>query len=51
MTTHFGGNFNRIRNLMVQNGGLYLTPDFSDFGEKGTGEVKAMLEIADRCLA
>ena len=31
----FGGNFNRIRNLMVKNGGLYLTPDFSDFGDKG----------------
>ena len=42
----FGGNFNRIRNLMVLNNGLYLTPDFTDFGDKGASEVKAMLEIA-----
>lgn len=39
----FGGNFNRIRNLAVQNGGLYLTPDFSTFDDKGAGEVKAIL--------
>ncbi len=39
----FGGNFNRIRNLAVQNGGLYLTPDFSTFDETGAGEVKAIL--------
>ena len=42
----FGGNFNRIRNLMILNNGLYLTPDFTDFGDKGASEVKAMLEIA-----
>lgn len=39
----FGGNFNRIKNLTVENGGLYLSPDFSDFGEKGAGEVEALL--------
>ncbi|WP_028034820.1 phospholipase [Chelativorans sp. J32] len=39
----FGGNFNRIKNLMGRNGGLYLSPDFSDFGEKGAGEVEALL--------
>ena len=39
----FGGNFNRIRNLAVQNGGLYLTPDFSTFDGTGAGEVKAIL--------
>ncbi len=39
----FGGNFNRIRNLAVLNGGLYLTPDFSDFGDKGAGQVKAII--------
>jgi pimeloyl-ACP methyl ester carboxylesterase len=42
----FGGNFNRIRNLMVKNGGLYLTPDFSDFGDRGADEVKTVLELA-----
>jgi predicted esterase len=39
----FGGNFNRVRNLAIQNGGLYLTPDFSTFDEKGAAEVKAIL--------
>jgi hypothetical protein len=39
----FGGNFNRIRNLAVLNGGLYLTPDFSTFDDKGAAEVKAIL--------
>ncbi len=41
----FGGNFNRIRNLAVRNGGLYLTPDFSTFDDKGAAEVKAILAV------
>jgi hypothetical protein len=39
----FGGNFNRIKNLMAANGGLYLSPDFSDFGAKGAAEVAALI--------
>jgi len=39
----FGGNFNRIKNLMARNGGLYLSPDFSDFGEKGAAEIAALI--------
>ena len=39
----FGGNFNRIKNLMWQNGGLYLSPDFSEFGAQGVAEVSALL--------
>jgi hypothetical protein len=39
----FGGNFNRIKNLMAANGGLYISPDFSDFAERGTAEIKALL--------
>ncbi len=39
----FGGNFNRIRNLAAQNGGLYLTPDFSTFDDKGAREVKTII--------
>jgi hypothetical protein len=39
----FGGNFNRIKNLVAESGGLYLSPDFSDFGEKGAGEVAALI--------
>ena len=40
----FGGNFNRIKNLMVDNGGLYLSPDFTDFGDKGAAEMAALIE-------
>lgn len=40
----FGGNFNRIRNLAVKNGGLYVTVDFSDFGDKGAAEVSAVTQ-------
>lgn len=39
----FGGNFNRLKNLMVRNGGLYLTPDFTDFGDKGEAEVAGLI--------
>ena len=39
----FGGNFNRIKNLMARNGGLYLSPDFSDFGDKGAAEIAALI--------
>ena len=39
----FGGNFNRIKNLMAANGGLYLSPDFSDFGERGEAEIAALI--------
>ena len=40
----FGGNFNRIKILMAANGGLYLSPDFSDFGDKGVAEVAALID-------
>lgn len=40
----FGGNFNRIKNLMAGNGGLYLTADFPDFGEKGAAQVSSLLQ-------
>lgn len=39
----FGGNFNRVKNLIANAGGLYLTPDFSTFGDKGAGEVAATI--------
>ena len=42
----FGGNFNRIKNLMVLNGGVYLSPDFSDFEAKGTAEIRALIKDA-----
>ncbi len=39
----FGGNFNRIKNLMAANGGLYLSPDFPDFGEGGALQISALI--------
>ncbi|WP_420961937.1 alpha/beta hydrolase [Brucella sp. IR073] len=39
----FGGNFNRLKNLVARNGGLYLSPDFSDFGEKGEAEIAGLI--------
>ncbi|MDX8436388.1 alpha/beta hydrolase [Mesorhizobium abyssinicae] len=40
----FGGNFNRLKNLMAANGGLYLSPDFPDFGDKGAAQVAALID-------
>lgn len=39
----FGGNFNRIKNLMAGNGGLYLSPDFADFGDRGAAQIAALI--------
>lgn len=39
----FGGNFNRVKNLMAANGGLYLSPDFPDFGDKGAAQISALI--------
>ncbi len=39
----FGGNFNRIKNLMAGNGGLYLSPDFRDFGDHGAAQIAALI--------
>ncbi len=41
----FGGNFNRIKNLMVRNGGLYVSTDFSDFDARGEGDISALMHI------
>ena len=39
----FGGNFNRIMNLMAANEGAYLSPDFSDFGTAGEKEIRSLI--------
>ena len=38
-----GGNFNRIKNLMMLNGGVYLSPSFPNFGRRGADTVAALL--------
>jgi hypothetical protein len=40
----FGGNFNRIKNLMVRNGGVYLSPGLPDLGPPGARQVKALVK-------
>jgi predicted esterase len=39
----FGGNFNRLKNLVARSGGLYLSADFTDFGETGLAEITALI--------
>jgi len=39
----FGGNFNRIMNLMAANDGAYLSPDFTDIGAAGAADIKALV--------
>src|SRR5690606_31651072 len=41
----FGGNFNRIKNLMGRNRGLYLSPDFSGFEADGAEDVAALISF------
>ena len=43
----FGGNFNRIKNLMARNGGVYLSPDIRDFGARGAADVAALIRAYD----
>lgn len=39
----FGGNFNRLKNLMVLNGGAYMTPTVQSFDDQGASDVKALV--------
>lgn len=40
----FGGNFNRVKNLMFRNGGIYISADFINFEEKGRQDVAAIIK-------
>ena len=40
----FGGNFNRVKNLMFRNNGIYISTDFADFEETGKQDVAALVE-------
>lgn len=41
----FGGNFNRLQNLMTRNNGLLLTPDFTDFKDRGATDIAALIQM------
>lgn len=39
----FGGNFNRVKNLMFRNGGIYISSDFTDFEDEGRKDITALV--------
>ncbi len=39
----FGGNFNRLKNLMFRNNGIYISTDFTDFKDAGLQDVTALV--------
>ncbi|OCW58800.1 phospholipase [Hoeflea olei] len=39
----FGGNFNRLKNLVLVNGGAYLAPTIRSFDDTGAADVKALI--------
>jgi hypothetical protein len=39
----FGGNFNRLKYIVAGAAGLYLSADFTDFGERGVAEMTALI--------
>lgn len=40
----FGGNFNRLKNLMVRGGGLYVTADAGGFSSGDAARIAALIE-------
>jgi hypothetical protein len=40
----FGGNFNRLKNLMVKNDGVYISPDFTGFAGTAKNQIKALMQ-------
>lgn len=44
----FSGNFNRLKNMVVENGGVYYTPSISDFEVKGPQDVTQLIEHIGR---
>lgn len=42
----FGGNFNRLKNLAVSNGGTYYAPSVRSFDAVGVADVAALIRLA-----
>lgn len=40
----FGGNFNRLKNLMVLNDGVYVSPDFNGFGKRAARQITELMK-------
>jgi len=43
----FGGNFNRLKNLAVENGGVYYAPSIKSFDAAGVADVQALVAYAN----
>jgi hypothetical protein len=39
----FGGNFNRLKNMLLAAGGAYVSPDFTDFEEVGFLDIRRLV--------
>ena len=44
----FGGNFNRLKNLAVKNGGVYYAPSVQSFDEAGVADIAGLIAHARR---
>ncbi|MCQ1765259.1 dienelactone hydrolase family protein [Neorhizobium galegae] len=42
----FGGNFNRLKNLTVGNGGIYYSPSVTSFDAQGVADIAALIRYA-----
>lgn len=40
----FGGNFNRLQNLMNKNDGVLVTPDYTDFKDQGKRDIELLMQ-------
>lgn len=44
----FSGNFNRLKNLVIQNGGSYYSPTVRTFDQRGNKEIAELIEHISR---
>lgn len=44
----FGGNFNRLKNLAVRNGGVYFAPTIPSFDQRGLNHLKTLVTYIRR---
>lgn len=42
----FGGNFNRLKNLAVENGGVYYAPSMRSFDDAGVADIAGLIAYA-----
>lgn len=40
----FGGNFNRLKNIAVNNGGVYFSPSVKTFDSEGVRDIEALID-------